>query len=427
MMKAIRFVHVVRPYLAVIAVIATAAALVFTIYFTELGIHWTAFLSGVLVAATLAEASRVTHAEWMIKRRTAQLEVARRRLENETRLRELTEKLYAEVKPRLHLIDEMLPTMIAFVDIEGRCQYFNRAFSDLMKLHSDQSIGHHMREVLGGKMYQDLAKEFRIAQEGNPAHYEYSHKRDDGTLFRLSVEHYPQHGDDGKVSGFFMLVNDITSREDLNLHGSQVENSNAADARRARFQAKANDLGSPQELFVDSFSEQISGRNDAQVILTAINRNEFRLYSQIIVPLPIESAKVGHHEILVRLMEEEESMMPPGAFFPLAEKYGLMPKLDRWVVQHVAEHIFRLNSHGLQPGEKIYFVNVSGATLLDAGFPEFLRLTLTEHHVPGGALCFEFPGTEILANHAMVAEFSHNVRKLGCSIAISGFGRDQVL
>ncbi len=426
-MKAIRFFHVVRPYLAVIAVIATAAALVFTIYFTALGIHWTAFLSGVLVAATLAEASRVTHAEWMIKRRTAQLEVARRHLENETRLRILTEKLYAEVKPRLRLLDETLPTMIAYVDIEGRCQYFNRAFSDLLKFHSDQIMGRHMREVLGSKMYQDLAKEFRITQEGNPTRYEYSLIRNDGTLFRLSFEHLPQHADDGKVSGFFMVINDITSRGDLDIRGANVANNIAADVRQVNDEPRENTPGSPQEIYINSFSERVSARNDAQIILNAINRNEFRLYSQIIVPLPIESARVGHHEILVRLMEEEESMMPPGAFFPLAEKYGLMPKLDRWVVQHVAEHIIGLESRGWRPGEEIYFINVSGATLLDPGFPEFLQLTLTEHNVPGGALCFEFPGTEILANQAMVAEFSHSVRKLGCGIAISGFGRDQVL
>jgi len=425
-MKAIRFFHAVRPYLAVIAVIATAGALVFTIYFTQLGIQWTAFLSGVLVAATLAEASRVTHTEWLIKRRTAQLEAARHHAENESRLRALTDKLYAEVKPRLRLLDELLPTMIAGINVEGRCQYCNRAFSDLFKSRPEQVADRHIREVLGSKMYQDLAKEFRVTQEGNPVRYEYPYKRED-KLFRLSVEHIPQYADDGKFSGFFMKIDDITSRSDLGISEVAISTMDHNESIQSHGNPATADQRSPQDLFVDSFSDRVSGRNDAQVILNAINKNEFRLYSQIIVPLPIESAKVGHHEILVRLMEEEESMMPPGAFFPLAERYGLMPKLDRWVIRHVCENIVRLNAREWQPGDKIYFINLSGNTLADAGFPEFLRLTLAEYHLPGGALCFEFPGAEIAVQRVAIAEFARQVRLLGCSIAISGFGRDQVL
>ncbi|CAG4882976.1 protein of unknown function [Georgfuchsia toluolica] len=93
---------------------------------------------------------------------------------------------------------------------------------------------------------------------------------------------------------------------------------------------------SAQDMYVQSLSEGVAGPDDAvNHILSAIQNDEFRLYCQPITPLSTLAAQGGHYEVLICLHEEEEDMMPPGAFFPLVEKYGLMPHLDRWVVQHV--------------------------------------------------------------------------------------------
>jgi EAL domain-containing protein (putative c-di-GMP-specific phosphodiesterase class I) len=120
-------------------------------------------------------------------------------------------------------------------------------------------------------------------------------------------------------------------------------------------------------------------------------------------------------------------MLPPGTFFPLAEKYGLMPHLDRWVVQHVAEWLSTQNRMNGKPQAGVSFINVSGATIEDPGFPEFLNLTLLEYNLPGSALCFEIPDSELALRNADVAEFARQVRQSGCRVAISGFGHDQVL
>jgi EAL domain-containing protein (putative c-di-GMP-specific phosphodiesterase class I) len=120
-------------------------------------------------------------------------------------------------------------------------------------------------------------------------------------------------------------------------------------------------------------------------------------------------------------------MMPPGAFFPLAEKYGLMPHLDRWVVQHVSEWISLKNLQGAAVNKSIYFINVSGATISDPSFPEFLQLTLLEYNVPGAALCFEIPNLELALRTSAVAEFARRVGQCGCPVAISSFGHDQIL
>src|SRR5450756_2859136 len=95
--------HAVRPFISALAVIATAAILVFTIYFTQLGPQWITFLTGILVAAILAEATRRSHAEWVVTRRTAQLSSIKIKLEREAQLRKTAEKEIAASKSRLHL------------------------------------------------------------------------------------------------------------------------------------------------------------------------------------------------------------------------------------------------------------------------------------------------------------------------------------
>jgi PAS domain S-box-containing protein len=400
--------HTARPFISALAVIAISVVLVLIIYFTRLSSQFVTFLTGVLVAAIIAETTRRSFAEWVVMRRTAQLSAIKTKLERESQLRKMAEKAVVDGKPRLHLIDEVLPTMVAFVDREGHCQYHNRAFMDWLRLRPEQIHGRHMREVLGAKVYQETATAVRQSLDGHAAHYERTQKMPDGALYKLSVEHLPQFGEDGKVTGFYMLINDITEPGDVRVpaqHESSVD----------------------QDLFVDSYSEQITGQHDAGLIRMAIENGEFSLYCQLITPLAANSGKVGHYEILVRLNEEEGSMLPPGTFFPLAEKHGLMPHLDRWVVQHVTEWVAHQNPQEGGRENSMYFINVSAATIADPGFPEFLQLTLLEYGVAGTALCFEISDSELSLSTAEVAEFARQVRQCGCRVALSGFGRDRVL
>ncbi|MFZ2541350.1 MAG: diguanylate phosphodiesterase, partial [Gallionella sp.] len=91
--------RILRQYIAAAAVIATALILVFAIYFTELGIQWITFLTGILIASILAVATRASHSEWrashsewLVMRRTAQLAVFKKKFEDEKRLRKNAEE-----------------------------------------------------------------------------------------------------------------------------------------------------------------------------------------------------------------------------------------------------------------------------------------------------------------------------------------------
>jgi PAS domain S-box-containing protein len=426
-MQSRKFFRVVRPFVTALALIATVAILVFAIYFTLLSLQWIAFLAGVLVAAILAEATRASHSEWVVLRRTVQLAALKERLDLEMRLRKRAEEEIAANKLRLHLIDDELPTMVAFIDIEGRCQYHNQALLNWLNLKAEQVFGRHIRELLGAKVYQENATSIRQSLDGHAAHYDRTEKLPNGTIYHLSVQHLPQFDKDGKVTGFFMLINDITSPSDIQVTQLlKFQGSNQVN-RDGKMPASDQDGKNNQASFNDSATEQDNSHEDADRILAAIENGDFRLFCQLITPLAAGSKESEHYEILVRLIEEEENMLPPGAFFPLAEKYGLMSQLDRWVVQHVTEWASRQDSPNDKRNTAMYFINVSDATIGDPGFPEFLQLTLLEYGVPGSTLCFEIPDSELALKTSLVAEFASRIKQCGCLIAISGFGRDRIM
>ena len=410
------------PLASAIAVIATAIAL-FLATFTQISPQWIAFLTGVLVGTTLVAVTRASRAEWVVMRRMAQLEIIKDKFERETQLRKISDIAITEGKMRLYLIDEMLPTMLVLVDQEGICRYHNRAFQTWLELKPEQINGRHMRDVLGDKVYQETATATRQSLEGRTVHYERTHTMADGRVYRLSVDHRPQLGDDGKVSGFYMVTQDVTSANDVR---TPVQVGSVSRAVAVPIIAK--DGAADQAMYVDSFSEQITGQKDAgKQIMEAIENNEFCLFSQRITPLGGAQGEVEHYEILVRLLNEEESMMPPGAFFPLAEKLGLMTHLDRWVVQQVAQWIATKNLAGKPQGNSMYFINVAESTICNPGFPEFLQLTISEHGVSSSALCFEISNAELRSINTDVAEFARRVRQCGCRVALGGFGRDRIL
>ncbi|OGT32956.1 MAG: hypothetical protein A3K00_10510 [Gallionellales bacterium RIFOXYD2_FULL_52_7] len=124
-------------------------------------------------------------------------------------------------------------------------------------------------------------------------------------------------------------------------------------------------------------------------------------------------------------MEEEGSTIPPGAFFPLAERNGLMPYLDRWVVRHVLEWASNQQNFSCDNGS-IFFINVASATIGDPEFPNFLQNTLDELGMSGAILCFEVSDSDLTALNNSVSEFIRQVRRHGCRVALSGFGRNAV-
>lgn len=169
---------------------------------------------------------------------------------------------------------------------------------------------------------------------------------------------------------------------------------------------------------------QAAWREAVSRIKSAIRNDEFHLYCQSIKDLAADVAPF--HDIFVRQAEEERNMMPPGAFFELAEEYGLMSELDRWVVCGVlgwASACMR-ERPGWRP--TLYCITLSRDTIGDPCFPDFVQTRVAGSGVPADALCFEFLEPDVSALTVDATELVRNLRTFGCRTMLGGFGRDRV-
>ncbi len=158
----------------------------------------------------------------------------------------------------------------------------------------------------------------------------------------------------------------------------------------------------------------------ASRVTQAIEEDKFCLFCQVIIPMKQSVNMCTHHEILIRMSEEEDNLIPPGTFLPFVEKYKMMPRLDRWVVRYVLQW---LSSHQLTPGS-IFFINIAKDTLCDPDFPDFVRGQLQETGVSAEMICFEVEEPDVSSRLTDVSRFVSEIRDYGCRIALCSFGRD---
>jgi len=155
---------------------------------------------------------------------------------------------------------------------------------------------------------------------------------------------------------------------------------------------------------------------------SALDNDRLRLYLQPVVALqgPSDKRAPQHHEVLVRL-EEDGQIIQPGAFLPAAERYGLMARIDQWVVDNT---LAWLGDQRRRRGrvEGMVAINLSGASLSDDRFRERLLAALQRVRLPAGALCFEITETAAVAQLSRVVPFIEEVRALGCRFALDDFG-----
>jgi diguanylate cyclase (GGDEF)-like protein/PAS domain S-box-containing protein len=154
----------------------------------------------------------------------------------------------------------------------------------------------------------------------------------------------------------------------------------------------------------------------------ALDANRFRLYQQLIEPLATSSSGRPHHEILLRLLDEDGRVIEPMAFVPAAERYNLMPAIDRWVVREVISRHAVLQRHTPVDKRPIFAINLSGSSLEDERLAEFVCGLLIEHAVPADMLCFEISETAAIANLSRAIECIQTLKREGCLFALDNFG-----
>ena len=153
---------------------------------------------------------------------------------------------------------------------------------------------------------------------------------------------------------------------------------------------------------------------------TALRDQQFRLHAQLIAPLGPASRR-PHYEILLRMTEPDGRLIQPGAFIPPAERYNLMPAIDRWVFKCTLEE---LGAYWLAKGElgAVFSLNLSGQSLADPALLEFIVKELLATPFPHDRLCFEITETAAIAKMESARQFIDRVRGMGCSFALDDFG-----
>ena len=137
----------------------------------------------------------------------------------------------------------------------------------------------------------------------------------------------------------------------------------------------------------------------------------------------LQSAQDGeglHMELLIRLRDEDGTMVPPGAFIPAAERFGLMLQLDRWVVETAFANFDRLHPKGSPL--HMCAINLSALTIEDDTFAPFVLERLERYGVPPACVCFEITETAAVASMVRVVELMGTLRKVGCKFSLDDFG-----
>ena len=176
-------------------------------------------------------------------------------------------------------------------------------------------------------------------------------------------------------------------------------------------------------------SERYSELQVVSQINRAFETGGFQLYRQKIAPLSPASTAPGHYEVLVRMLDASGELVEPAVFMHAAERYNLLTSLERWVISTLVEYLYRQWKAGMIPhapgptGERgFYSVNLSGASINDRSFPEFLHNLLTRYELPPGLLCFEITETTAISNLNKAAELMHELKGVGCRFALDDFG-----
>ncbi|PXB94552.1 PAS domain S-box protein, partial [Pseudomonas aeruginosa] len=158
-----------------------------------------------------------------------------------------------------------------------------------------------------------------------------------------------------------------------------------------------------------------------QRIHLALEEDRFSLYAQPIVPLG-EGAEEGLHvELLLRLRDEGGRLVPPLSFIPAAERYGLMTLIDRWVVENAFRTLVERAQDPRAEPIGTCAINLSGATIGDESFLQFLTELFARYRIPPQTICFEVTETVAVANLASTIRFINELKDTGCRFSLDDF------
>jgi diguanylate cyclase (GGDEF)-like protein/PAS domain S-box-containing protein len=194
--------------------------------------------------------------------------------------------------------------------------------------------------------------------------------------------------------------------------------SAADSACAAAKEAGRNRIHSFQENDIDLMRRRREMQWAAR-INNALEENRFELFRQTIQPLQKEE-KGAHYEILLRMRDENGGIISPGLFIEAAERYGITPNIDRWVIRSALRWL--VSEADERERLALCSINLSGQSLGDEKFLPFVIDQFQMSGIDATKICFEITETAAIASYSQANRFINALKELGCMFALDDFG-----
>jgi len=173
-------------------------------------------------------------------------------------------------------------------------------------------------------------------------------------------------------------------------------------------------LFTPDEKWQAQVHSRLTGD---KLIREALAHGRFVLYAQPILDLKTDT--ICQYEILLRMLGENDELMPPSSFLDTAERFGLIRSIDRWVVRQAIQLMGRQRKTG---NDLRLSVNLSGKSLGDFDLTTLIEQELEKNNVDPSLLTFEITETTAISDTDRAKIFANALRHIGCHLALDDFG-----
>ncbi|PIE67247.1 MAG: GGDEF domain-containing protein [Deltaproteobacteria bacterium] len=177
-------------------------------------------------------------------------------------------------------------------------------------------------------------------------------------------------------------------------------------------------------LFQDNQAELTARRDEVswvERIKSALEEDRFSLYYQTYQALVDCKGRRQHLEIFLRMVSEGGEIIPPGRFLPAAERYNLMPQIDKWVINKVFSEFHNIRTDDAYSGLMVN-INLSGASINALGFHDFIKEKVAEYNIDTASICFEITETVAVRNLRAATDFINKCKEIGIQFAVDDFG-----